>query len=108
MKLLLNLIWLVFGGLLMALGYAIVALVILIIAIPFGVASARITLFWPFGRTLVRRPDDGLTADEREERASRARSRLTVQPRDEHVEHERPCDRVGAGAVADAHAHAVA
>src|SRR4051794_10529337 len=47
----------------MALGYAVVALVmfILIITIPFGIASARIALFclWPFGRTLVRRPDAG-------------------------------------------------
>jgi uncharacterized membrane protein YccF (DUF307 family) len=63
MRLLLNLIWLVFGGLLLALGYAIVALVmfILIITIPFGIAAARIALFclWPFGRTLVRRPDAG-------------------------------------------------
>jgi uncharacterized membrane protein YccF (DUF307 family) len=62
-RLLLNLIWLVFGGLLLALGYAVVALVmfVLIITIPFGVASARIALFclWPFGRTLVRRPDAG-------------------------------------------------
>jgi uncharacterized membrane protein YccF (DUF307 family) len=62
-RLVLNLIWLIFGGLLMALGYAIVALVmfILIITIPFGIASARIALFclWPFGRTLVRRPDAG-------------------------------------------------
>jgi uncharacterized membrane protein YccF (DUF307 family) len=62
-KLLLNLIWLVFGGLVMALGYAVVALVmfVLIITIPFGIASARIALFclWPFGRTLVRRPDAG-------------------------------------------------
>ncbi len=63
MRVLLNLIWLVFGGLVLALGYAIVALVmfILIITIPFGIASARIALFclWPFGRTLVRRPDAG-------------------------------------------------
>lgn len=63
MKLLLNLIWLVFGGLLLALGYAIVALVmfILIITIPFGVAAGRIALFclWPFGRTLIRRSDAG-------------------------------------------------
>ena len=63
MRVLLNLIWLIFGGLLLALGYAIVALVmfILIITIPFGIASARIALFclWPFGRTLVRRPDAG-------------------------------------------------
>jgi uncharacterized membrane protein YccF (DUF307 family) len=62
-RVLLNLIWLVFGGLLLALGYAVVALVmfVLIITIPFGIASARIALFclWPFGRTLVRRPDAG-------------------------------------------------
>jgi uncharacterized membrane protein YccF (DUF307 family) len=47
----------------MALGYAVVALImfVLIITIPFGIASARIALFclWPFGRTLVRRPDAG-------------------------------------------------
>ena len=62
-RLLLNLIWLIFGGLVMALGYAIVAIVmfILIITIPFGIASARMSLFclWPFGRTLVKRPDAG-------------------------------------------------
>jgi uncharacterized membrane protein YccF (DUF307 family) len=60
---LLNLIWLIFGGLVMAFGYAVVALVmfVLIITIPFGIASARIALFclWPFCRTLVRRPDAG-------------------------------------------------
>jgi uncharacterized membrane protein YccF (DUF307 family) len=47
----------------MAFAYAVVALVmfVLIITIPFGVASARIALFclWPFGRTIVRRPDAG-------------------------------------------------
>jgi uncharacterized membrane protein YccF (DUF307 family) len=63
MRVLLNVIWLVFGGLILALGYALVAVVmfILIITIPFGIASARIALFclWPFGRTLVRRPDAG-------------------------------------------------
>src|SRR3954451_19277862 len=60
---LLNVIWLVFGGLWPALGYALVALVmcILIITIPFGIAAARMALFcvWPFGRTLVRRLDAG-------------------------------------------------
>jgi uncharacterized membrane protein YccF (DUF307 family) len=62
-RLLLNIVWLVFGGLVMALGYALVALVmfVLIITIPFGVAAVRIALFclWPFGRTIVRRPDAG-------------------------------------------------
>jgi uncharacterized membrane protein YccF (DUF307 family) len=63
MRLLLNIIWLIFGGLVLAFGYAVVAVVmfILIITIPFGVASARIALFclWPFGRVIVRRPDAG-------------------------------------------------
>ena len=63
MRVLLNLIWLIFGGLILALGYAVAALVmfILIITIPFGIASARIALFclWPFGRAIVKRPDAG-------------------------------------------------
>jgi uncharacterized membrane protein YccF (DUF307 family) len=62
-QLLLNLIWLVFGGFWVALGYALAALVmcLLIITIPFGVASGRMALFclWPFGRTLVRKPGAG-------------------------------------------------
>jgi uncharacterized membrane protein YccF (DUF307 family) len=62
-RVLLNVIWLVFGGAILALAYAIVALVmfVLIITIPFGIASARIALFclWPFGRTIIRRTDAG-------------------------------------------------
>jgi uncharacterized membrane protein YccF (DUF307 family) len=65
-RLLLNLIWLVFGGLVLALGYAVAALVmlILIITIPFGIAAGRMALFcvWPFGRTLVRRADAGVAS----------------------------------------------
>ena len=66
MRLLLNLIWLIFGGLVMALGYAVAALImlILIITIPFGIAAGRMALFclWPFGRTLVRRADAGVAS----------------------------------------------
>ena len=66
MRLLLNLIWLVFGGLVLAFGYAVAALVmlILIITIPFGIAAGRMALFclWPFGRTLVRRADAGIAS----------------------------------------------
>ena len=66
MRLLLNLIWLVFGGLVLALGYAIAALVmlILIVTIPFGIAAGRMALFcvWPFGRTLIRRRDAGVAS----------------------------------------------
>jgi uncharacterized membrane protein YccF (DUF307 family) len=65
-RLILNLIWLVFGGLLMAFGYAVAALVfcILIVTIPFGIAAGRMALFcvWPFGRTLVRRRGAGVAS----------------------------------------------
>ncbi|MFF4402095.1 YccF domain-containing protein [Streptomyces sp. NPDC001480] len=62
-NLLLNILWLVFCGFWMALGYLIAALIcfVLIITIPFGIASLRIAGFvlWPFGRTTVDRPDAG-------------------------------------------------
>ncbi|HSO63756.1 MAG TPA: YccF domain-containing protein [Ornithinibacter sp.] len=63
MRTLLNIIWLVFGGLWLALGYALagVILCILIITIPLGVASFRMASYalWPFGRAVVRQPDAG-------------------------------------------------
>jgi uncharacterized membrane protein YccF (DUF307 family) len=63
MRLVLNVIWFIFAGLWLAIGYAIAALVmfILIITIPFGVAALRIGIFalWPFGKTVVRKPDAG-------------------------------------------------
>ncbi|MDN5918792.1 MAG: YccF domain-containing protein [Pseudonocardia sp.] len=63
MRLLLNLIWLVFAGFWMAVGYAIAGLVacVLIVTIPFGIASFRIAAYalWPFGRDVVRRPSAG-------------------------------------------------
>ena len=63
MRLVLNVIWLVFAGLWTALGYALAALImfILIITIPFGVAALRIGVFalWPFGKTVIRRADAG-------------------------------------------------
>jgi uncharacterized membrane protein YccF (DUF307 family) len=61
--LLLNILWLVLCGFWMAIGYLIAALIcfVLIITIPFGIASLRIAGFvlWPFGRTTVERPDAG-------------------------------------------------
>ena len=66
MRLILNVIWLLFGGLWLALGYALAALVcfVLIITIPFGIAAFRMASFalWPFGRRLVDRPDAGAGA----------------------------------------------
>jgi uncharacterized membrane protein YccF (DUF307 family) len=62
-RVVLNIIWFVFAGLWIAIGYAIAALVmfILIITIPFGIAALRIGVFalWPFGKTVVRRTDAG-------------------------------------------------
>lgn len=62
----LNVIWLIFGGLLLALGYAIAGIIcfVLIITIPFGVAAFRMANFtlWPFGRTLVPKPSAGLAS----------------------------------------------
>jgi uncharacterized membrane protein YccF (DUF307 family) len=66
MRLLLNIIWFVLAGLWMAIGYAFAALIcfILIITIPFGIASLRIGMFalWPFGKTVVKRPDAGIAS----------------------------------------------
>jgi uncharacterized membrane protein YccF (DUF307 family) len=63
LNLVLNVIWLLFCGLWMALAYAVAALIcfVLIITIPFGIASLRIASFviWPFGRTAVPREDAG-------------------------------------------------
>lgn len=63
MRALLNVIWLILSGLWLALGYALAGLVmfVLIITIPFGVAAFRLAGYtlWPFGRTIVRRPDAG-------------------------------------------------
>ena len=63
-SLLLNVIWLVLCGVWMALGYVIAGVIccILIITIPFGVASFRIANYalWPFGRTIVRKQTAGL------------------------------------------------
>jgi len=58
-----NVIWLLLAGLPLALAYAAFGLLafILIITIPFGIASFRLAGYalWPFGRTVVRRPDAG-------------------------------------------------
>jgi uncharacterized membrane protein YccF (DUF307 family) len=66
MRLVLNIIWLVFGGLWMAVGYLAAALIsfLLIITIPFGFAALRIASYalWPFGRTIVDKPGSGTGA----------------------------------------------
>ncbi|GAA0921339.1 YccF domain-containing protein [Pseudonocardia zijingensis] len=64
MRTVLNVIWLLLCGIWLAIGYVLAGVVccILIVTIPFGLASFRIADFtlWPFGRRLVRRPDAGV------------------------------------------------
>src|SRR5260370_6208849 len=66
MSAILNVIWLVLCGVGMAIGYAAAGLIcfILIITIPFGIASFRIASYvlWPFGRTIEPRRSAGAGA----------------------------------------------
>ncbi|MFB7631724.1 YccF domain-containing protein [Streptomyces sp. NPDC056149] len=63
MKFILNVLWLILSGLWMAIGYVVAGIIccVLIITIPFGIASFRIAGYalWPFGRTTVERRDAG-------------------------------------------------
>jgi len=64
MRTILNVLWLVLSGIWLALGYAIAGIVccLLIITIPFGIASFRIAGYalWPFGRRIERKPGAGV------------------------------------------------
>ncbi|NCT90616.1 YccF domain-containing protein [Cellulomonas sp. APG4] len=64
MRTLLNIIWLVFAGFWLALGYAAAGIIcfVLIVTIPFGIASFRLAGYalWPFGREVVERPTAGV------------------------------------------------
>jgi uncharacterized membrane protein YccF (DUF307 family) len=66
MRFVLNVLWLIFGGLFLAVGYAIAGIIcfILIVTIPFGVAAFRMANYalWPFGRELVRKPSAGVAS----------------------------------------------
>lgn len=58
-----NILWFFIAGIWMAIGYTIAGVVmcILIVTIPFGIASFRIAGYalWPFGRTVVANPQAG-------------------------------------------------
>jgi uncharacterized membrane protein YccF (DUF307 family) len=60
MRDLLNLIWLIFGGFLIAIEYLVSSfvLIITIIGIPFGLQSLKMASLavWPFGRRVVQSP----------------------------------------------------
>jgi uncharacterized membrane protein YccF (DUF307 family) len=63
-KTLLNIIWLVFSGFWLFLGYALAGIIccVLIITIPWGIASFRMAnyVLWPFGRQVVQKPTSGV------------------------------------------------
>lgn len=58
-----NLIWFVLAGFWLAIGYVLAGVIacILIVTIPFGIASFRLAgyVVWPFGRTVVFKPTAG-------------------------------------------------
>ena len=59
-----NILWLVLGGLELAIAYVILGLLAIlpIVTIPFAVVAFRLAGFalWPFGRVLVRKPAAGV------------------------------------------------
>ena len=64
MNTLLNIIWLVFSGFWLFLGYALAGVIccILIVTIPWGIASFRMAnyVLWPFGRQVVQKSTAGV------------------------------------------------
>src|SRR5664279_239428 len=65
-RLILNVLWLVLSGFWLAVldAFAGLLMCLLIITIPFGIASFRLAgyVLWPFGRTVVPRPGAGLAS----------------------------------------------
>ncbi|WP_226351561.1 MULTISPECIES: YccF domain-containing protein [unclassified Pseudonocardia] len=63
LRLILNVVWLVLSGFWLFLAYTAAGIIacLLIVTIPFGIASFRIGLYalWPFGREAVRDPRAG-------------------------------------------------
>ena len=66
LRLVLNFVWLVLHGWILALAYLVAGIVacLLIVTIPFGIASFRLAAFaaWPFGRTTVPAPGAGVVS----------------------------------------------
>lgn len=63
MKTLLNIIWFVLAGLWLAIGYVLAGVIccVLIVTIPWGIASFRLANYaaWPFGREVINKPRSG-------------------------------------------------
>jgi uncharacterized membrane protein YccF (DUF307 family) len=66
LRLLLNIVWLVLHGWALALAYLLAGVIacVLIVTIPFGIASFRLAGYaaWPFGRTTVPAPGAGVAS----------------------------------------------
>src|SRR4051794_29715744 len=73
----LNIIWLLLCGIWMALGYVVAGVIccLLIVTIPFGIASFRIGNYalWPFGRSVVKRAGCGCSISVRQHRVDHLR-----------------------------------
>jgi uncharacterized membrane protein YccF (DUF307 family) len=65
-KTLANILWLLFAGIWLFIGYVFAAVVmsLLIITIPFAIQSLKLAMFviWPFGRTIVDKPGASVAA----------------------------------------------
>ncbi len=63
MKLIGNIIWIVFGGMAIAIEYilASLAMMVTIVGIPFGLQSLKLGMLalWPFGKRVERKPTSG-------------------------------------------------
>ncbi|MGH3614922.1 MAG: YccF domain-containing protein [Pseudonocardia sp.] len=61
-----NVLWFLLAGWWLALSYLVAGIVacLLVVTIPFGIASFRLAghALWPFGRTVVRDPDAGVAS----------------------------------------------
>ena len=66
MRTILNIIWVIFAGWVLFLGYVVagILLCIPIVTIPWAIASFRLAgyAFWPFGRRVVDKPKSGVGA----------------------------------------------
>jgi uncharacterized membrane protein YccF (DUF307 family) len=66
LRVLANVVWLVVVGWVLALAHVIAGVLacLLIVTIPFGIASFRLAVYalWPFGRMVVDRPDAGVAS----------------------------------------------
>ena len=64
MRTILNIIWLVFGGIWLAMLYFLAGVLafLFIVTIPFGIASFRMARYvlWPYGKAIVLKPNAGV------------------------------------------------